>query len=49
VRPALRALAGRTGQLFAAEQLHVDRRLLVNRKRQLKMYRVWLQGQFRKL
>ncbi|TFK71428.1 methyltransferase [Pluteus cervinus] len=35
--------------LFKAEQLGVDRRLLVNRKRQLKMYRVWMQGQFRKI
>ena len=35
--------------LFAIEQLGVDRRLLVNRKRQLKMYRVWMQGKFRKL
>lgn len=35
--------------LFSTEQLGVDRRLLVNRKRQLKMYRVWMQGQFRKL
>ncbi|KAG6872318.1 hypothetical protein C0995_010921 [Termitomyces sp. Mi166 len=35
--------------LFASEQLGVDRRLLVNRKRQLKMYRVWMQGKFRKL
>lgn len=35
--------------LFLAEQLGVDRRLLVNRKRQLKMYRVWMQGKFRKL
>lgn len=35
--------------LFAVEQLGVDRRLIVNRKRQLKMYRVWMQGQFRKL
>ncbi|TEB36521.1 methyltransferase [Coprinellus micaceus] len=34
--------------LFTTEQLGVDRRLLVNRKRQLKMYRVWMQGQFRK-
>ena len=34
--------------LFSTEQLGVDRRLLVNRKRQLKMYRVWMQGQFRK-
>jgi len=35
--------------LFAISQLGVDRRLLVNRKRQLKMYRVWMQGQFRKI
>ncbi|KAF7431046.1 hypothetical protein PC9H_006763 [Pleurotus ostreatus] len=35
--------------LFSAEQLGVDRRLLVNRKRMLKMYRVWMQGKFRKL
>lgn len=34
--------------LFTIEQLGVDRRLLVNRKRQLKMYRVWMQGKFRK-
>ncbi|KAI6130187.1 S-adenosyl-L-methionine-dependent methyltransferase [Pisolithus croceorrhizus] len=33
---------------FSIEQLGVDRRLLVNRKRQLKMYRVWVQGKFRK-
>ncbi|KAI0766139.1 methyltransferase [Trametes elegans] len=35
--------------LFSIEQLGVDRRLIVNRKRQLKMYRVWMQGKFRKL
>ncbi|PPQ86107.1 hypothetical protein CVT25_003674 [Psilocybe cyanescens] len=35
--------------LFVAEQLGVDRRLIVNRKRQLKMYRVWMQGKFRKI
>jgi len=35
--------------LFTTEQLGVDRRLLVNRKRQLKMYRVWMQGKFRKV
>ncbi|KIM33976.1 hypothetical protein M408DRAFT_18943 [Serendipita vermifera MAFF 305830] len=34
--------------LFSVEQLGVDRRLIVNRKRQLKMYRVWIQGKFRK-
>lgn len=34
--------------LFVIDQLGVDRRLLVNRKRQLKMYRVWMQGRFKK-
>ncbi|KAH8983153.1 S-adenosyl-L-methionine-dependent methyltransferase [Lactarius hatsudake] len=34
--------------LFITEQLGADRRLLVNRKRQLKMYRVWMQGKFRR-
>jgi len=33
---------------FTTEQLGIDRRMLVNRKRQLKMYRCWLQGLFRK-
>ncbi|RPD64512.1 methyltransferase [Lentinus tigrinus ALCF2SS1-7] len=35
--------------LFSIQQLGVDRRLIVNRKRQLKMYRVWMQGKFCKL
>ncbi|OCB89958.1 methyltransferase [Sanghuangporus baumii] len=35
--------------LFSIEQLGIDRRLLINRRRQLKMYRVWMQGKFRKL
>ncbi|KZT00582.1 methyltransferase [Laetiporus sulphureus 93-53] len=35
--------------LFAIQQLGVDRRLIVNRKRQLKMYRVWMQAKLRKL
>jgi len=34
--------------LFEVTQMGIDRRLLVNRKRQLKMYRVWLQGTFTK-
>lgn len=33
---------------FEIEKLGVDRRLLVNRKDQIKMYRCWLQGRFRK-
>lgn len=33
---------------FEVLDLGVDRRLLVNRKRELKMYRCWLQGRFRK-
>ncbi|KAI2623297.1 methyltransferase [Hypoxylon sp. NC1633] len=34
--------------LFDVEELGVDRRMLVNRARRLKMYRCWLQGRFRK-
>ncbi|KAI9775318.1 MAG: hypothetical protein M1839_001302 [Geoglossum umbratile] len=34
--------------LFEVVNLGVDRRLLVNRQRKLKMYRCWLQGRFRK-
>lgn len=34
--------------LFEVVDLGVDRRLLVNRAKQLKMYRCWLQGRFRK-
>ncbi|MCJ1282080.1 hypothetical protein MMC26_001403 [Xylographa opegraphella] len=33
---------------FEAVSLGVDRRLLVNRQKQLKMYRCWMQGRFRK-
>jgi len=50
VHPSLRdpAALGLSHPLFVIEQLGVDRRLLVNRKRQLKMYRVWMQGKFRR-
>ncbi|TQS31579.1 hypothetical protein Golomagni_08136 [Golovinomyces magnicellulatus] len=34
---------------FDIEDLGVDRRLLVNRKEEKKMYRCWLQGRFRKI
>ena len=34
--------------LFDIVSLGVDRRMLVNRQKQLKMYRCWMQGQFRK-
>ncbi|KAK4888365.1 hypothetical protein LTR27_012733 [Elasticomyces elasticus] len=33
---------------FEVRNLAVDRRMLVNRQRKLKMYRCWMQGQFRK-
>lgn len=35
-------------QLFAIEELGVDRRMLVNRAKKIKMYRCWMQGRFRK-
>lgn len=35
-----------TERYFVENQIGTDRRLLVNRKRQLKMYRVWLQAIF---
>lgn len=34
--------------LFDVEDLGVDRRMLVNRAKKLKMYRCWMQGRFRK-
>jgi len=36
------------GALFDIVDLAVDRRMLVNRQRKLKMYRCWMQGRFRK-
>jgi tRNAThr (cytosine32-N3)-methyltransferase len=36
------------GEGFDVIDLGVDRRLLVNRAKQLKMYRCWMQGRFRK-
>lgn len=34
---------------FEIVNLAVDRRMLVNRQRKLKMYRCWMQGRFRKV
>lgn len=50
VHPSLRDpdALGLPHPLFTIKQLGVDRRLLVNRKRQLKMYRVWMQGKFQR-
>ncbi|KAJ7173722.1 methyltransferase [Mycena filopes] len=47
IHPSL--IASPPPALFAAVQLGVDRRLLLNRKRQVKMYRVWMQAKFRKI
>jgi len=33
---------------FETLRIGVDRRLIMNRKRKLKMFRVWMQGEFRK-
>lgn len=38
-----------TANGFEIVNLAVDRRMLVNRQRKLKMYRCWMQGRFRKL
>ncbi|BGP53873.1 hypothetical protein JCM8202_006066 [Rhodotorula sphaerocarpa] len=48
-KPASRTLAGSL-TLFRLDllQLGVDRRLILNRKRQIKMFRVWMQGRWRK-
>jgi tRNAThr (cytosine32-N3)-methyltransferase len=37
-----------TQGVFEVMDLGVDRRLIVNRQRKLKMYRCWMQGRFRK-
>ncbi|PHH91045.1 hypothetical protein CDD83_1884 [Cordyceps sp. RAO-2017] len=34
---------------FETESLGIDRRLLVNRAKKIKMYRCWIQGRFRKI
>jgi tRNAThr (cytosine32-N3)-methyltransferase len=39
---------GLDGPRFEILDLAVDRRMLVNRQRRLKMYRCWIQGRFRK-
>ena len=39
---------GQNDGLFKILNLGVDRRLIVNRNRKLKMYRCWMQGHFRK-
>ncbi|KAK4499848.1 hypothetical protein PRZ48_008034 [Zasmidium cellare] len=42
------AVKGSSSDSFDIVNLAVDRRMLVNRQRKLKMYRCWMQGRFRK-
>jgi tRNAThr (cytosine32-N3)-methyltransferase len=42
------SVASYQGAFFEVIDIGVDRRLLVNRAKQLKMYRCWIQGRFRK-
>ena len=49
IHPSLLVSSEDAHPRFSIEQLGVDRRLIVNRKRKLKMYRVWMQGKFKKL
>jgi tRNAThr (cytosine32-N3)-methyltransferase len=46
--PELDCTANSQGAGFEVVDLGVDRRLLVNRAKQLKMHRCWMQGRFRK-
>ncbi|KAJ7035586.1 S-adenosyl-L-methionine-dependent methyltransferase [Mycena alexandri] len=46
IHPSL--LTSPSPALFTALQLRADRRLLLNRKTQVKMHRVWMQAKFRK-
>ncbi|RWA11259.1 hypothetical protein EKO27_g3859 [Xylaria grammica] len=46
--PTQEPSAAKASQLFDIEELGVDRRMLVNRAKKLKMYRCWMQGRFRK-
>jgi tRNAThr (cytosine32-N3)-methyltransferase len=51
IHPSLQGgpdVLGLAHPLFTIMQLGVDHRMLVNRKRQLKMYRVWMQGKFQR-